>query len=192
MPRQQLQHVVEEADAGVPRALAGAVQVQLQVDLRFARLAVDDCCSRHRTQVSSFEFSGLALDRTRFPLIGRFVRENLVVTLQNGLQGFPSANPLEDRVYQILQLCPIAAEGSALGRQTALTAVGINLQGMNSNGSSARRARIRPPVRQSFNLGYDPAHISAHGILLQIRTAFVISFLSTSPAAPQSPPPSPH
>ena len=38
---QQRQHVIEEADAGRDLGLAGAVEVQLQIDRRFRRLAVN-------------------------------------------------------------------------------------------------------------------------------------------------------
>ena len=41
VPREQLQHVVEKADARFPRARAAAVEVQLQADLGFAGGAVD-------------------------------------------------------------------------------------------------------------------------------------------------------
>ena len=41
MPREQLEHVVEEADTGLPGAGGRAIEVELEVDLRFAGGAVD-------------------------------------------------------------------------------------------------------------------------------------------------------
>ena len=47
---QQREHVVEEADAGGDLGLAGAVEVQLQVDLGFGRLAVNRGGAWHRRE----------------------------------------------------------------------------------------------------------------------------------------------
>ena len=43
VPGEQRQHVVEEADAGGDLGLAGAVEVEGQLDLRLAGFAVDTC-----------------------------------------------------------------------------------------------------------------------------------------------------
>ena len=41
VPREQLQHVIEEADAGRTGEVAGAVEVEFKLDLRFGRVAFD-------------------------------------------------------------------------------------------------------------------------------------------------------
>src|SRR3546814_8638343 len=46
MPLQRLQHVIEEADAGLDGLLAGAVEVDLDGDVGLAGLAGDACGAR--------------------------------------------------------------------------------------------------------------------------------------------------
>src|SRR4051812_25721342 len=47
MPSEQLQHVIQKPDARLPPPGPTAVEIQLQLDLRLASLAIDFCCTRH-------------------------------------------------------------------------------------------------------------------------------------------------
>jgi hypothetical protein len=49
VPSEELEHVIEKADAGLPAPVAAAVQVELQADLGFAGVAGDRSGSGHFT-----------------------------------------------------------------------------------------------------------------------------------------------
>jgi hypothetical protein len=47
VPCQELEHVIEEPNSGLDARLAGAIDVELELDLGFVGLALDVCGARH-------------------------------------------------------------------------------------------------------------------------------------------------